>query len=217
MSVKTIRAENVQTHTPLAYFGTPEQPLARPVFATAYREGSIVTIASMETGKTEVKGTQQITVDYDPESVSNIKGLRYCHKCETVHLRRVIKSAQAVKCDGERARKQAAQAAGFKDLADKSAKDRIEARDRQFDSVMDRLVKPAKSRDELIAVLLRNVAADMGTRSHRFAVLAATYHLPVADAAKIAEHALVEKGLLDASSLPGWKDSHSASKHRVSA
>jgi hypothetical protein len=60
-------------------------------------------------------------------------------------------------------------------------------------------MKPPPSADTLVTIQLRNAAHLSGTASKRFAVVAAMYAVPLADATARALRALDAKGLTDAS------------------
>lgn len=176
---KTIKAENVQYRTPLAYKSSPD---AQPIFGTAYkRQPGVVTIALANRAHVDVRNDEKVTVSYTPEQEEGVKYLRQCKKCETPHLRRILTDKHATAyCDASaklfRQNAKTGESERAKTTAVKEA-----TREARIESVMTS--KP-KSRDYLVAVVLRNSAQWPA----RFADNAKAYGLTFEEAAAKVEY-----------------------------
>lgn len=174
--MRTIYAENLTHKAAVAFYGIAGQETTRPVYGTAYRltsedAASTWVIAVAGGAHVEVTNRTRVTVDYDPASIPNIKGLRRCHSCATTHLRRIrTDKIGSAHCDNQRSRDKAVQDQGFTNLTAKKATEAAAAREARIASA-SRLVE--KSADTLRLATLRNLARD--GQWARFSTMCATY------------------------------------------
>jgi hypothetical protein len=177
---KTIKAENIQYRTPLAYRATEKSD---PIFGTAYkRQPGVVTIALANKGHVDVRNDERVTISYTPADEDNVKGIRYCESCPEKHLRRILTDKHATAyCDASAKRYRENKKVGKSERAEKR-EEKAATQEARIASVMT--ARP-RSRDYLVAVALRNAAGYKG----RFAAVAKGYGLTVDQAAeRVAYH-----------------------------
>jgi len=98
--MKTVKAKSVHLRTPIAWGGTVEAPLTKPIHGTAYkRTEGVIQIALANGEHTEVRPNDEVRISYDPVGV-RAAHLRLCHGggrlkedgtpvCPEVHPRRI--------------------------------------------------------------------------------------------------------------------------------
>jgi hypothetical protein len=175
-----VKAENVRRSIPLAV----RSEAGAWEFGTAYKRDGVVIIARADRKHMELRNEERVEVSYDPEGVEAAHQ-RWCLKCETKHLRRILADKHATPyCDASAKRYRGNAKTGVSERAIVRA-EKAAAREERVERAATR---QRLSTERMMANGLRGIAKYHGTDSTHFAKAAHGFGITLEQAIKLLDY-----------------------------